>query len=860
MSVPPPGRVGVPSWRALRSALPRPRLSALLDRESALTMVFAPPGFGKRTLVATWLHAGGASGRSVLWVPPLPADATEDQVWTVVLDCCRRSGLAVPGISAEPHDLLVRALDASETPLVLVLSGLPVDAGRILIGPLLDLLDTCPTVDVVVCMQGSTSALLDITARGIDCTFVSADDLSFTRDETTELFRLNGVALQDAAFGDLYHALGGVPALVSGAVAVVRNRPGKRTGQPGGWPDPVLTALVDQYVTDRLARLTPDQRSFALSIVAATGITPDDAVAVTGRADAGRLLVRLETVGLMVGSFGIGPPTWWWPAAVRERTLAVSRREKPGHVDELLARLAHSEMEAGRPSTAALYAAEGRNWTVAADIVQRSWVDMASNRFGELVRVMRALPDEVLVDYPGLRAGRALITTMIDEHPILREPLADDPAALTDPDRLAEAINYLYVATAQTIALRRAGNIAQAAARTRQFEPLVSGIMARQPAAIGEPLPMLRMQWALTQQLAGNLPEATTVFRRAYQSGVSYELNFVAGQSAGGSAVGWALAGDNTRVREWLDRAGRYDGTGSWSGAAKVSGRVAAVLQHLDALDLDAAKEPLELLGRPSVREELWAFVAYVHSQYALVTHDAYSGLTWLHHAVAAHRDKHTPGAFSRVLLTAVEVDLQLALGNGNLARATVDEEPGDHPFLVVAAARIELLTGHPEFASKLLKRISWTDCGYPRAHLEALLLEAAAQVDRDGHDDAVRAWTRACMLSVRLGNHRAFTTLPPRYIETLVAWSGTQVPGGRAESVFTDTIARVELSPREAGVLALLARGSTLGEIAKELFVSPNTVKTQLRSIYRKLGVHTRYEAVGRARELRLLPTHDRS
>ncbi|MBH0121148.1 helix-turn-helix transcriptional regulator [Rhodococcus sp. CX] len=857
MSVPTPGRAGVPSWRALRSALPRPRLSALLDRESALTMVFAPAGFGKRTLVASWLHAGGAPDRSVLWVPPLPDDATEDEVWAVVLDCCRSAGLAVPEATTGPRDLLVRVLDSSETPIVLVLSGVPVTTGRTLIAPLLDLLDESHTVDVIACMQGSTSALLSITARGIDSTFVSADDLAFTREETTELFHRHGVTLHDAALGDLHNALGGVPALVSAAAAVVRNRPTSRTGQHG-LPDPGVAALLDKYVDERLARLGPEHRAFALSIAAASRITPEDAVTLTGRPDAGRLMVHLETVGLMVGSFGVDAPTWWWPPALRERVMAVSRRENPGRLDELLARLARSEMDADRPSAAALYAAESGNWALAAEIVRRSWVDMASNRFGELVRVMRALPDDVLVDNPELRAGRALVTSMIDDHPILGEQLVDDPATLTDPARHTEAVNHLYVATAQTIALRRGGRIAEAATRTLQFEPLVSSITARRPAAFGEQLPLLRMQWALTLQLAGHLPEATTIFRRAYQSGVSYELGFVAHQSAGGSALGWALAGDNTRVREWLDRARRYDNAGSWSGTAKVSGRTAAVLQHLDVLDLAPAKETLELLGRPNVREELWAFVAYAHSQYALATHDAYSGLTWLHQAIAAHSDKHSAGAFSRVLLTAVEVDLQLALGNGNLARATVDEEPSNHPFLVVAAARVELLTGHPEVASKLLKRVSWTDCGYPRAHLEALLLEAAAQVDRDGHDDAVRAWNRACMLSVRLGNRRAFTTLPPRYVETLVAWSGTAVPGGPVESIFVDTIARVELSPREAGVLALLARGSTLGEIAKELFVSPNTVKTQLRSIYRKLGVHTRYEAVGRARELRLLPTTD--
>lgn len=52
-------------------------------------------------------------------------------------------------------------------------------------------------------------------------------------------------------------------------------------------------------------------------------------------------------------------------------------------------------------------------------------------------------------------------------------------------------------------------------------------------------------------------------------------------------------------------------------------------------------------------------------------------------------------------------------------------------------------------------------------------------------------------------------------------------------------------LSVRERVVLAELAEGVTLEDIARRLFVSRNTVKTQVRSVYRKIGVSTRAEAV---------------
>ena len=61
-------------------------------------------------------------------------------------------------------------------------------------------------------------------------------------------------------------------------------------------------------------------------------------------------------------------------------------------------------------------------------------------------------------------------------------------------------------------------------------------------------------------------------------------------------------------------------------------------------------------------------------------------------------------------------------------------------------------------------------------------------------------------------------------------------------------------LSQQELRVLRLVSRGLPIAEIARELVVSRNTVKTQIQSIYRKMNVHSREEARQIARELNLL------
>jgi DNA-binding CsgD family transcriptional regulator len=84
----------------------------------------------------------------------------------------------------------------------------------------------------------------------------------------------------------------------------------------------------------------------------------------------------------------------------------------------------------------------------------------------------------------------------------------------------------------------------------------------------------------------------------------------------------------------------------------------------------------------------------------------------------------------------------------------------------------------------------------------------------------------------------------PPAHVRQLAAGAST-----------SDAPALVEVpSGRELEVLALLAAGQSNQEIARTLFVTVGTVKTHLNSIYRKLDVHSRTQAIARARALKLI------
>ena len=90
-------------------------------------------------------------------------------------------------------------------------------------------------------------------------------------------------------------------------------------------------------------------------------------------------------------------------------------------------------------------------------------------------------------------------------------------------------------------------------------------------------------------------------------------------------------------------------------------------------------------------------------------------------------------------------------------------------------------------------------------------------------------------------------------YVATLLQLFPSQVgstPGtGATALVFVEP-----LSQQEIRVLRLLVAGLSNGEIASELVVSTNTVKTHVKSIYRKLNIRSRQEARLVANELKLL------
>ena len=111
---------------------------------------------------------------------------------------------------------------------------------------------------------------------------------------------------------------------------------------------------------------------------------------------------------------------------------------------------------------------------------------------------------------------------------------------------------------------------------------------------------------------------------------------------------------------------------------------------------------------------------------------------------------------------------------------------------------------------------------------------------------------------AVRMFSTELYTVAIAIGFTVLGVWVGHRLTGKRQPEAFKrneQALTYLGISDREYQVLELLAEGHSNKEIAADLFVSPNTVKTHLAHLYEKLEVSRRTQAVTKAKSLQIIP-----
>jgi LuxR family maltose regulon positive regulatory protein len=179
--------------------------------------------------------------------------------------------------------------------------------------------------------------------------------------------------------------------------------------------------------------------------------------------------------------------------------------------------------------------------------------------------------------------------------------------------------------------------------------------------------------------------------------------------------------------------------------------------------------------------------------------------------------------------------------------------------------ARLELAAGDFPAALEATEAcIALGDDHAPHTHIYVDVVWAAAHDGLGDAHAAASAFDRALDAAARNDTRRAFASIPPERLSRLLADArkrdlplhstqlverlSAEMPAEQSNAEFVSP-----LSTRERIVLDHIIAGHSARQISAQLRVSPNTIKTQVRSVYRKLGASNRHEAIERARSFGL-------
>lgn len=290
----------------------------------------------------------------------------------------------------------------------------------------------------------------------------------------------------------------------------------------------------------------------------------------------------------------------------------------------------------------------------------------------------------------------------------------------------------------------------------------------------------------------------------------------------------------------------------------------AKILVTTDRYQMDDVASVVDAMVAASIHTE-WEPFAAVVSAYARALEGRHvEALDLLHRANQTYLRWQPPGIGRDI---------------GELLRADILSvmDRGDESFEILAAldpherhalcperfmARIALQHGDLRGAD-----VALADCellGHehsPRTLIDVQLLRSAIELERGNLGASDLGFDRAIHAMARTGVRSPLRHVPPGLLDRLVQRAlgrprdaeEARILGLIAQHTDGHSDDREALSERERLVLVYVERKLTVAQIAAELFISPNTVKTHLRRLYRKLGVATREEAIRTARSLGL-------
>jgi LuxR family maltose regulon positive regulatory protein len=861
----------------------RGRLLDALDAgaQGPLTLLAAPAGAGKSALLSSWVAAGRAPG-PVAWLSLDGDDADRRRFWRAVLGTLshatgdeRLTALAVS--PREPMDIdlvlpaLVDVLDARDEPLVLVLDDLHLVA-EVVREDLERLVRYAPPALrlVLVTRSDPPIGLGRLRLEGW-LTEIRARDLAFTLDETGALFDALDVPIAPDDVATLWRRTEGWSAALRLAAMSVRAHP-----EPARFIEHFAgtdATVSDYLLSEVLARQPADLCSFLLRTSIVDVVCGELADALTGGSDGQRMLARLEHGGALLAPLDEHGVWYRYHPLFAELLRAELQAQLGDELEELHRRAATWLAEHGDRTAALRHVATGHVWDLGTQLVVDHWVEfMINGEMAALRPLLEAMPRERVEACPelSLAFGATMLAFGRQE---LAEPYlhgAHRAVEHVPPERQAQ-----FAAASAAVGLyegRFGGDPAGALATARTW-------LRRGPVIEGDEVtPNLRglllTQLGIVEMWTGDLDGATEHLERAQAVATEAGVEWTAFASSAHLALASVLRGDLARslrrANEALGIAERRGWTRSEPAGAAYCVLAAVCLQR-DQLD---EAERLIAQASTAVRDTREPPLLAVHLlnrvQLSSDRGQPAGALDLLHTTRERFAAWPLPAPL-RELLTVQEGLLHAATGDPRSARALLEGATPRSLAIANALARLDLLEGEARAARALLApHLDDLDHGLALpTRAEARLLDALALDALADHAGAARSLELSLDLAEPAGLRRIFVTLGDAVGALLRRHvrQGTAHPAmvgdlvetierrGRPARRSAPEVLSEPLSDREQAILGYLPTMMSNHEIAGELMISVNTVKTHLKAIYRKLDAPGRREAVQRARELALIP-----
>ncbi|MFB9748486.1 LuxR C-terminal-related transcriptional regulator [Leifsonia shinshuensis] len=493
-------------------------------------------------------------------------------------------------------------------------------------------------------------------------------------------------------------------------------------------------------------------------------------------------------------------------------------------------------------------------------LVRRFWFELLRSHGDELRVALDAIPAAALRDHPLLTMMLGICYNGVPHKRAraLRYFATAVRAARSGRPAL-DAVDRALILVSESAVYRLVGRPARGVKPAHSAIRILDGMSSAELEAVSS-LPRVYSQAGVSLYYGGDLNGALA----AFESGLAESMDKRSSDGFGNLAMLAgirALRGELHEARvyielahspEWSDdQRSMYTGTFY---------RIAEAISALEEFDPVAARAHLSAMVNDPRTIEHWITIATTEALAALLSGRPGEGLSRLD-AVAGSRSEGRSAA-ARGRLSATRALLQLALGARDAAGVILHRDASPGPDRHIAQARVELVAGRSGSALRELGKIAGDDLP-PRAVAEAMTIEAAALLRLPSSVRSTGVVEHLGSLLEHTGLRMPLALVPPADFGRLRAALVEQGFGGVFEgrdirSVLAETTPATILSEREQVVLAALLRHSSPTGIAAELVVSVNTVKTQLRSIYRKLGVSSRDEAIAVALDRHLLADRD--